>query len=168
MDKTAWYVLHVITGEETKIRDKIKKDIVGVSALVPRKDMRERRNGEWERVTRVLFPGYVFIHLHLAVPNYYKIKSYPGVINILGHLCPEPVPDEEMLLIVQLSGEEDPLGISDVYFVDSQVVVKNGPLKGIQGKIVRVEPRRHRAKVEIMLMGEPRIVEMGINLIDKL
>jgi len=41
-------------------------------------------------------------------------------------------------------------------------------LVGLEGQIVKVDARRFRVKVNIFLMNEPRLVELGLNVIEKI
>ncbi len=72
-----------------------------------------------------------------------------------------------MQLVLNLSLRDDPLEISNVILEGSEVNVVSGPLEGFIGKIEKIDPRRFRAKVKIELMGEERIVELGINIVEK-
>jgi len=45
------------------------------------------------------------------------------------------------------------------------VVVVDGPLTSMEGLIVDINRRKARAKVRLNFMGEPRIVELGISVL---
>jgi transcriptional antiterminator NusG len=162
-----WYVLHVKTGKEHDTKAALCRDLPGVVHLVPERTLRERINGKWKEVSRILFPGYVFISAYLDTDLYYRLMAIPSVIRILGTGKPDPVPLEEMQVILRLGNEGDPLGLSEVYRQGNMVYVISGPLVGLEGQIIKVDARRFRAKVNISLMGEPRIVELGIVDISK-
>ena len=157
-----WYVAQVLTGKETNIRDEMQKHC---KSVVPQELMRERKNGVWKTVTKVLFPGYVFICLNSTLDSemYYKLKPIPGVIKFLGD--PSPLLDVEANLILRQVLDDDPLGISKVLKEGNKITVIEGPLKGLEGQIIKIDGRRYRAKVNISLMGEPRIVEMAVDVI---
>jgi transcriptional antiterminator NusG len=164
-----WYVMHVSTGNEIEILNIIKRDIPEAVALVPQRIMKERKDGKWKIQNKVLFPGYVFIGVLLDAAMYYRLDAIPHMIRFLGSSDgPEPVPEYEMAIVLRLSGDGDPLGISDIYYEGSRIVVKSGPLEGMEGQIIKVDARRFRAKVNISLMGEQRVVELGVNVIDKI
>jgi len=73
-----------------------------------------------------------------------------------------------MQIVYRLSGDGDPLGISEVFYEGGKITIVSGPLQGLEGQIVKIDPRRFRAKVNITLMGEPRIVELGVDVINKI
>lgn len=161
-----WYVAQVMTGKEEGIKDCIcGKDI---KAIVPQKCMREQKHGKWREVVRVIFPGYVFLMVDLDAEAYYKIKAVPGVIKLLGDdRGAIPIREDEITLILRMTQNGDPLGLSEVFVEGGKVKVVSGPLEGFEGKILKLDARRFRAKVDISFMGEPRIVELPVNVIKK-
>lgn len=163
-----WYVLHVRTGKEIEIQNTLIKHLPQCKTMVPRRLMMERKNGVIKKVIRDLFPGYVFVHTFMDAAVYYNLTGTPSVIKILGSdRGPQPVPDEEMLQILRFHGSGDPLGISEMYIEGGKVKITDGPLLGMEGQIVKIDARRQRAKVNISLMGQPRIVELTIKMITK-
>lgn len=165
-----WYVLHVKTGNEHDTTRWIKKFLPNTRFLVPQRELKERHNGKWETVVKDVFPSYVFINVEMDVNNYYKLTSIPYLIRILGNdKTPEAVPESEMELVFMLAGVEgSPLSISNVLVEGTKIEVVSGPLIGFAGKVIKIEPRRFRAKVLISLMGEDRIIELGINVVKKI
>ncbi len=163
-----WYVLHVKTGEELAVKAVLARHFPEVINLVPERILRERINGKWREISRVLITGYVFINALLDTNLYYKLTAVPYVIRILGSGKPDPVPPDEMQVILKLGNYGDTLGLSEIYHTGNKVQVVSGPLAGMAGQIVKVDKRRYRAKVNVSLMGEPRIVELGIVDISKI
>jgi transcriptional antiterminator NusG len=160
-----WYVAHVLTGKEVEISRKINQ--LGIKAITPKRIMREKANGKWKAISRLLFPSYIFFLTEMNVDRYYKLKNIPGIIRLLGDNFPQPIHDTEVNLLLRLTRDDDPLGISDVFVEGTKVIVNSGPLVGLEGNIVKIDLRRFRAKVNINLMGKPRIVELAVNVIKK-
>ena len=161
-----WYVAQVMTGKEDGIRQRIQEQ--GIKAIVPKRRMREQKNGKWREVVRNVFQSYVFIYTDMDVDTYYKIKPIPGIIKLLGDdKGAMPIQEEEANLILRMSMDGDPLGLSEVFVEGGKVVVESGPLKGFEGRIVKLDARRYRAKVNISFMNEQRIIELAVNVIKK-
>jgi transcriptional antiterminator NusG len=162
-----------MTGKESDTRDVILRDIPAIAALVPieriilvpQRRLMERHKGKWKEVLRTCFPGYVFVRAEMDTALYYKLYQIPSVIRILGSNGPQPVPLNEMNAILWLTAEGDTIGISDALHEGEKIKVMAGPLIGLEGQIIKIDARRHRAKVSLGLMGEQRTVELGINLI---
>lgn len=164
-----WYVLHVITGEEAEVRNRLRRKIPYMRTLAPVRKMKERKSGVWRYKCRALFPGYVFVNCTMTDSEYYDLKNTSGVIKILpGSSSPSPVPGNEMQIILRLTEEKDLVGLSDVVFAGDKVKVVSGPLLGFEGQIVKVDRRRFRAKVMFSLLGQEKFIELGINVVEKI
>jgi transcriptional antiterminator NusG len=162
-----WYVVQVITGKEQQAKDWIIRQ--GIKAIVPERLMSERINGRWQLKLRIIFPSYVFLITDMEARIYYVIKDAPGVIKILKDSNgPIPIVEEDVNLILRLTKEGDPLGLSEVFVEGSKITVISGPLMGLEGNIAKLDARRRRAKVNISFMGDIRIVELPVNIIKKL
>lgn len=161
-----WYVAQVLTGKEDAVCSKINDK--GIRATIPKRRMAERKNGIWRHEVKNLFPGYVFFHTDLNDFTYYQIRPIPYIIRLLGDDDgPRPVHPEEMNHLLRMAIDGDPLGLSQVLVEGSSIIVNSGPLVGLEGQIVKLDARRKRAKVNISLMGEPRIVELAVDVIKK-
>jgi transcriptional antiterminator NusG len=59
-------------------------------------------------------------------------------------------------------------GISKVYFdEDARIVVVDGPLAGLEGKIVKVDKRKGRAKIKLDLYDDSFTIDLGFELLEK-
>lgn len=162
-----WYALFVVTGEEEKVKKRLDYRLQGdLRIIVPKRKLRERRNGQWHNVIRPLFPGYVLLNGEMNTERYYKLKRVPGLFGLLksGHE-PAPIDYWELEVINRLICNNETVGYSSVLMENGRVVVVDGPLVSLEGQIVSINPRKGRAKVSLTFMGEPRIVELGINLL---
>jgi len=167
----AWYVLFVNRNQEEKVR-KILGEEMGdkYKFIIPTRELRERKNGKWHNVKRKLFPGYVLIKAMMNAEIYYKIKRAPGIIKLLR--------DEEEVLTVEekelkvlkilIDNNENNIGISKLYKENDEIRIIAGPLLGLEGQIIKIDSRKGRAKVNLSFMNEERIVELGIELVDKI
>jgi transcriptional antiterminator NusG len=166
-----WYSLFVITGQEENVAEWLQLFFPEqrVRILIPKRKLVERRQGKCQSVLKKLFPGYVFINIEMDSTTYYRIKKVPNVIRILnsGQERYTRVFQEEINFIQRLLGEGDTVEYSFVYLENSQIVVKSGPLKGLEGLIKSVDRRKKRAKVLIPFMGLEKEIDVGIEMIDK-
>lgn len=161
-----WYVLHVLTGEELRVQKRLSRIAPDIRTLVPRRKLKERHQGAFREVTRLLFPGYVFVYTALDHESYYKLIAPDGVIRILGTPKPCPVPHLEMYPVLKWCGENELVGVSKVQDGE-KVTVIDGPLKSMEGLIVRVDRRKGRARVRITIFGEPKEIDFGIEVLEK-
>jgi transcription termination/antitermination protein NusG len=100
--------------------------------------------------------------------NYYILKKIPDLIRILnsGDYYTK-IASEEMTGIRHLLGDGDVVDCSNVYIVNSRVVVKSGPLQGFEGLIKAVDRRKLRAKITVQFMGQLKDIDVGIEILDQ-
>jgi transcriptional antiterminator NusG len=59
-------------------------------------------------------------------------------------------------------------GKSTVYFDEySRIVVTDGPLMGLEGKIIKVDKRKGRAKIKLDLYEDSFAIDLAFEMIDK-
>src|SRR3954464_818681 len=93
--KDQWFVVHVLSGQENKVRDNIIKrakteemaDVV-YEVLVPTERGSEIKKGKKSETTRMSFTGYLIVNMHMLdemnqlVENTWSfIRDPPGVIG---------------------------------------------------------------------------------------
>ncbi|MBU3159847.1 antiterminator LoaP [Clostridium frigoris] len=167
----AWYVLFVNTNQEEKVKKILEKEVGDeYKFIVPTRELRERKNGKWHNVKRKLFPGYVLIKGIMNIETYYKLKKVPGIIKLLSSENEVLTVDESELRVLKIliDNDDNNIGISMLYKENDDVKIVEGPLMGIEGQIVKVDGRKGRAKVSLNFMNEERIVELGIEVVDKI
>lgn len=160
-----WYVVHCHTGKEEEVGNKIKGKDIAQAVVVLERVMKERYKGKWVMAKRVVFPGYVFVQATMTPDAYYDMHV-PGVIRVLGKPRPMPLMDDEVTYLIRM-GAIGPIGMSEVLDEGGKITVISGPLKGLEGNIKTLDRRRFRARVNISIMGEPRVVELAVNVIKK-
>jgi transcriptional antiterminator NusG len=163
-----WYALFVSTGKEEAVQKWLRmyfNESVLVSVNVRRK-ITERNGGSIRHVLKNMFPGYIFIRTNLNVETYYKLKKIPDIIKILktGDYCTKIV-DEEMFYILKLLDNDGVVDYSKVFIHNSKIIVKSGPLKGMEGLILEVDKRKNRVKININFMGLPKKIDLGIEVV---
>src|SRR6188768_2929414 len=121
--KDQWYVVHVLSGQENKVKDNIEKRVkteemtdVIYEVLVPTERVSEIKKGKKSETTRKFFPGYLIVNMHLLDQNnqlvdrtWYFIKDTPGVIGFAG-IKDRPIPmrqSEVDGLLAQVRGAEE-------------------------------------------------------------
>ena len=90
--KDQWFVVHVLSGQENKVRENIEKRVkteemgdVIFEVLVPTERVSEIKRGKKSETTRKFFPGYLIVNMHLLDENnqlvgrtWYFIRDTPG------------------------------------------------------------------------------------------
>jgi transcriptional antiterminator NusG len=170
-EEECWYVLFVNTNQEEKVKRILEKEVVNqYQFIVPTRELRERKDGKWHSVKRRLFPGYVLVKGIMSIETYYKFKTIPGIIKLLSGEEEFLTVDEKELKVLKIliDNDDNNIGISTLYKENDVIKIIAGPLMGMEGQIVKVDFRKGRAKVSLSFMNEERIVELGIEVVDKI
>jgi transcriptional antiterminator NusG len=141
----------------------------------PKRVVLERRAGkEPLRRERPVFPGYLFAAIEETekrrfyfdalrrTPNFYRfLPSNSNIIPLAGRNL------EIALHFIRINGAV--AGISKVYFnEDDRISVVEGPLRGLEGSIIKVDRRKSRAKIKLDLYGESFSLDLAFEIIARL
>ena len=166
----AWYAIYVSPRQEEKVKQRLEAELGDdFELVVPKRKLRERKGGQWRFVTRKLFPGYILFNGMLDIDTYYSIKRIPEVIRLLKDESTILTINEEELRVlnVLLGKTENTVEISTVLKEKDKVQVIEGPLMGLEGRIVSINARKGRAKVKLNLGSQEKVVELGITVVEK-
>ncbi len=72
---------------------------------------------------------------------------------------------DEIRRILELLDDQDNIGLSRVFVTNSKVSVIDGPLKGLEGIIKKINKRTSRAKIQISFLGNDHFVDVGIEVL---
>ncbi len=163
----SWYAIFVLTGEEDKVKERLKyrfKDKLRI--LVPKRRIKERKNGEWHHNIKTLFPGYVLVNGSVSQEDYCNLQGVPGLIKMLrsGH-TPLEIDSYEMEILNRLICNNETIGFSNILVENKKIVVVDGPLLSLEGQIESIDYRKGRAKVRLDFLGEARTVDLGISVL---
>ena len=168
-DMGKWYALFVMTGEEEKVKERLLyrfRERDDLRIIVPMRRIRERKNGSWEVKFKTLFPGYVLYNGVMGTDEYYDMKGVPGLLRVLKNKYePLEICNEEIYVISRLMCNGEIIGTSTLYESGKKIVVIDGPLVGFEGLIESVDARKGRAKVRLNFVGESRLVDLSIKMI---
>jgi len=164
-----WHAVYVLSGNEEPVREKIEYALggYGVRAVVPKRRIMERKEGKWHERIRTLFPGYILLQGKIDVPEYYILKTVPGLVRILRDDCQlYRIYPEEIEIISRLMCNGDIIGTSVAFREGDKVIITDGPLLNMEGLITSVDPRKGRARVKLSFLGDVRTVDLSITFIE--
>lgn len=161
------YVLHVETGRE---QDFCKLALASRSrpsgeVYLPMRLMPVRRKGQEVQEMRPLFPGYLFWEAESLMPgDTLAWRTIPWFYKILGNKSgPLALYGQELDMIRHFMGFGTTIGPSMVRFkIGDKLEVIHGPLKGLEGSIVRVNRRKRRVRLRLSTNGAVHEIDLGI------
>ena len=174
-----YYVLQVMTGEEkkyiglAKVNFKLDLPTVDVkdSLLWPRRKLTIRKNGVERESLAPIFPGYLFFEAEeLTSEIHWILRRTAGFVRFLkSNQNIEPImgTDKELLLHFLHFGEI--VEKSNVWFDENKKIrVLSGPMKGLEGRIIKVDRRKKRAKISLSLYEESFTIDFGFEILGKI
>ena len=180
--KFQWFVLHVLAGQEQKVRDSVVKrlktdemELYIKEVLLPMEKVVEVRNGKKTVTNRKLHPGYVYVEMALLDDNnrpmerpWYFIKDIQGVIGFVGGERPMEVTAEEISVIKeQVTDSEDTEKPKVNFEVGETVKINDGPFLNFSGAIEEIEPDKGKLKVTVDIFGRKTPVELEYWQVEK-
>ena len=128
-----WYALHTHPKQEIRADENLRS--WNVETFTPK--LRTRRSNPNGRTpmcfTKPLFPRYIFARFR-AAEYLHKVRFTRGVASVvsIGNI-PTPIDDQVIEIIKSRSDADSIVEIGDGLTVGSEVVVSEGPLKGLTG-----------------------------------
>lgn len=159
-----WYALFVKTGAEHAIQRKLRNlEIQNLDFHVPSRELRIRRHGQWVMDIQPMFPGYILVSGELTGRSYSIAKQIADVYTWIGNESgPLPICPEEIALLRQLVDANDVVRLSRVVYEGSNITVVEGPLKGWEAIIRKVDHRKGRVKIALNILGTERLVDISV------
>ncbi len=168
-----YYALQVAARAEARfirIAAVVVERFPGVRLFWPRRSLRIRRAGKWREMLQPIFPGYLFLEADsLDTGLHHGLRGVPGFLRFLpSNRNVQPVSDRDARPLVGLlrHGEIVRKSIA-VFDENNRIRILEGPLKGLEGLIVKVDRRKGRAKVKLDLYDETRLVDFGFTSLEK-
>ena len=176
-----YYVLFVGSGHESEVESCIDRYVPAEACerhFVPRRCLRRKLRGQWVDYQERLIPGYVFVQSGDIELLSRSLRDVPAYTRILGAEASEgetrfyPLNEDEAAWLRKLmgaGGEEemlDAVPLSQVGFDEKdRAVILSGPLRGMEGSVIKLNLHRRIAEVEVELMGRKTILHLGIDLL---
>jgi transcriptional antiterminator NusG len=171
-----WYVVHVLSGQEGKVRERIlretKEKELGdyvFDALVPMETVSEIRKGKKTESRRKFFPGYIIVNMNLfdeakdlIDKTWYFVKEMDGVIGFAG-TKDRPVPmraREVEALLAQLRERADSVRPAITFEVGDSVRVSDGPFESQNGFVEEIDNERGKLRVAVSIFGRSTPVDL--------
>lgn len=169
-----YYALQVRTRSEEKYikRFKALHPEIEVPLYFPQRKIDIRRQGAVIHSNAAIFPGYIFIELEEdddIIKYHWAFRKTEGFFRFLRsnqNIC--PLTHRDLELVLHFIKKVGPIaGKSKVYFDEnSRIVVSEGPLMGLEGKIIKVDKRKGRAKIKLDIYDDSFAIDLAFEVIE--
>jgi transcriptional antiterminator NusG len=174
--KDQWYVVHVLSGQENKVRNRIHRNAEAedlskyiFEVLVPMENVSEIRRGKKTETKKKFFPGYIIINMNLLTEDnqlqeeaWYFIKEMDGVIGFAGTKDrPIPMRQKEVdAMLSQIKEREENVRPAISFEVGDIVKVADGPFQSQNGVVEEIDPEKGKLRVSVTIFGRSTPVEL--------
>lgn len=169
-----WYVAQVNSGQEAAVRDMCKQMIdpaILQDAFLPEYETMRKIQGEWKRVRRMLFPGYLFMVTDSILALLSELKKVPATTRLLGQNGQKneitPLSEEEKDWIGAFTDDAYCVRMSEGYIEGETITVTQGPLFGQEAIIKKIDRHKRRALIEMTMFGRTTTATIGLEVVHK-
>jgi transcriptional antiterminator NusG len=139
----------------------------------PQRIIDERRRGKLKQIKKAVFPGYIFVEADAEeiIAHQWSFRRTDGFYRFLkSNQDISPLAERDLELVLHFVKKTGPVaGISRVYFNEnSRIVVVEGPLIGLEGRIIKVDKRKKRAKVKLNLYDDSFSIDLAFEVMGAL
>lgn len=150
-----WYAAYTIARHEKKVVQHLQSR--GVENFLPLYSSVRNWNGRRSTVELPLFPGYLFVCIGIC--EKLRVLEAPGIVRIIGFAGRlTPLPDVEVQAL-KATAELSTSRPSPLLVAGRTVMIKRGPLCGLQGVIVR-DAREFRVVINVQTIMQAFSVEL--------
>lgn len=151
----AWFALTVAPRKEKITAQTLRQ--AGLEDFLPLYSVRRKWSDRIKKHENPLFPGYVFCRFDSAMRQ--PVLKTPGVVSIVSFgKNPEPVDDGEIAALQAVCRSGLAAAPWPMPKVGSKVLLRDGPLKGLEGLFV--EDKKTRLVLSLTLLQRAVAVEI--------
>ncbi|TYQ17903.1 UNVERIFIED_CONTAM: transcriptional antiterminator NusG [Acetivibrio alkalicellulosi] len=171
-----WYVIFVQTGREYRVEEILRGQLDSevFTPFVPLQEMIFRKGGTIKKELKPLFPGYVFVESKLISQEFIKwtntiIYTSHVIVSLLRYSDEEiAMRESERQMLLSLCNDEHCIEVSRGIIEGDKIYITDGPLKGHESIIKKLNRHRRKAWIEIEFMGDVRLVSMALEIVEKI
>lgn len=171
-----WYIVHVYSGFENKVRQSLEERIARYGKqdrfgqiLVPTEQIVELVRGRRRTSSRKFYPGYLLVEMDLDDETWHIVNSTDKVSGFLGgREKPVPITEEEAARILSRM-EAGQLKPKPRYIFEpgDDIRVTDGPFTNFSGVVEDVNPEKGKIRVLVSIFGRATPVELDFVQVTK-
>lgn len=169
-----WHVIFVLGGFEEMIQDKLSS-FDHIEAFIPKKVKLFKKKGQVIKDITFLFPNYVFVKSELDYKEFNHIaqthlKPIRGFIKVLRHDKEglEVLYPSEKQFLEQFTNSNHIIEESIGFIENDQIIITEGPLKGYESMIRKIDRHKRIAFIDITMFGISQTITVGCDIIKKI
>ena len=165
---TIWYLLECHGREEAEVLDVCREclpDTVVKDVFVLTYDCMRRYERAWHMERRLLFPSYVFLESENKEFLSEELRKCMVAAGQKRHML--QLDREETDFLKKLCGENHHLKMSRGVIRKGSAQIMEGPLKGAENRICRIDRHKRLARVKVMMKPDWHLIPAGLEITEK-
>jgi len=166
-----YYAIQVKTRSEQKFIRLFKSRYPDAALPLhfPQRQLNIRKGGQIKPSNLAVFPGYIFIEAESDAEikaRQWEFRRTEGFYRFLkSNREITPLSNKDLELVLHFINCSNPAGVSKVYFDEkSRIIVTEGPLSGLEGRILKVDKRKGRAKIKLDLFDDSFTIDLAFEV----
>lgn len=166
-----YYAIQVKTKAEDQFIQLLNKIFLSKqldeTLYFPKRKLQITKKGIKTQQIQPIFSSYVFLETKdFSDELYWMLRTSPGFYRFLpNNNQPTQLLGRDLATLKHFISFGSIADTSKVSFDEQdRIIVSEGPLKGLEGKIVKVDKRKGRAKVKLDLYEESFLVDLAFEL----
>jgi len=162
-----WFAVNVRSRHEFRVFDRLR--MMGVESFLPTVEKLRRWKDRKKKVSFPLFPGYLFIHVPKRSQEIFSVLKIKGIVNLLSSVPGEPLSvAEEQINSLKTAIENNELLDPYPYLKEGETVrVKEGPMKGVEGRLVD-KVGRHMLVLSVDVLSQGVALKIDASEVEKI
>ncbi len=155
-----WYAVNVRSRHEFKVNDRLSRKDVEV--FLPWVERERKWKDRKKKVIFPLFPGYIFVHTTRDAGSLVNVLKVAGAVRFLctNPGIPDPIPDDQITSLQKLVANQKELDPYPYLNEGQKVIIKRGPLTGVEGILVeKVDRHLLVLSVDVLQQGVALTIE---------
>lgn len=166
-----WYLLYYPQGNEERVlascRQHISEEILENTFIFTYERMK-KYGGQWHIEILPMFPDYIFLESVSMKALSESLEQYREIAQVLEdkEILWQVYPEEEQFLRA-LCGEKHHLCMSKGYIKNGVTHVTDGPLRGMEKRIRKIDRHKRIARIESPIQHMSDCLVAGLEIVTK-
>lgn len=168
-----WYVVQTMAGQEEMVKLMLEKHLPKDSyeeCRILYYLQKKKYQGEWHEERERLLPGYLFLVTDNPWVAWEALKKVPKFSRLLGNRDEKeiyPISQEEEKFLRKIIGDNNEVEISYGMIEGDTVRIISGGLMDLEAVIRKIDRHKRVAYIEMPIFGGVKIVQVGLEIIEK-
>ena len=163
-DELHWYALHTKSRHEKVVEEGLRKK--GIETFLPLRKITRHWSDRVKQIEEPIFQGYLFVRIPLR--KQLEVLQTRGSVRLIGfNAQPVPISERELEVVRRFVHEEIAVDPYPYLAMGNRVYVRSGPLRGVEGFIVRKD-KHARLVISLDLLFQSISVQVDEALVEKI